>query len=91
MTPEVATAIALQGLTYLASDPETFGEFLAQSGIGPHDLRERMMDPELHGGILDTLMECGDDTLLAFCGENNLTPQDVMHARALLPGGLHMM
>jgi hypothetical protein len=80
-----AEALALRALAFLAGDPERLGRFLALSGIGPAELRERASDPLLLGGVLDHLL--GDERLLlAFAEAMDVAPDAAARARRLLPG-----
>lgn len=76
---EAAVAVAVKALTYLAQDMERIGGFLAQSGLGPGDLRARAQEPAFGAAVLGYLLS--DETLLiAFAAESGLRPQDVLHA-----------
>ncbi len=86
MQREHAETLGLKGLTWLAGDPDALGRFLAGSGLGPDELRERAADPELLGAVLDFLLS--DDALLTmFCADEGIKPTHVHQARAMLPGG----
>ena len=89
MNEDQATTIALQALAFIASDAEVLGNFLAQSGLGPEDLKKRMDNPDLQGAVLDLIL-ADDRVLLGFCNANDLTPEIVIHARQALPGGLEV-
>jgi hypothetical protein len=85
---DVAEAIALRALAFLAEDPERLGRFLALSGIGPSELRSRASDPALLGGVLDHLLS-DERLLLAFAEANELKPEAAARARRHLPGAMH--
>lgn len=80
---EAAGAVAVSALTFLAQDMERIGGFLAQSGLGPGDLRTRAHEPAFGAAVLQYLLS--DDALLtAFAADAKLRPQDVVHALVAL-------
>ena len=80
---EVAEIVAIQALSFLASDPERLGQFLTETGIGPQTLRSSAADPKFLAGVLDFIMR-DDATVQAFAGVSQLTPQAVAGAREVL-------
>ena len=80
---EVAEIVAIQALSFLASDPERLGQFLTESGIGPQTLRTSAADPKFLAGVLDFIMR-DDATVQAFAGATQLTPDAVGNAREVL-------
>ena len=80
---EVAEIVAIQALSFLASDPERLGQFLTESGIGPQTLRSSAADPKFLAGVLDFIMR-DDATVQAFAGVSQLTPEAVAGAREAL-------
>jgi len=80
---EVAEFVAIQALSFLASDPERLGMFLTESGIGPQTLRASATDPKFLAGVLDFIMR-DDATVQAFAGASQLTPQAIANAREVL-------
>ena len=86
MTPENAEILALKGLAFLANAPDSLDRFLALSGIGGGELRERAEEPEFLAAVLDFLLS--DEPLLtAFCEAEALDAKAVHGARRTLPGG----
>ncbi len=85
MTPETAQTIALQALTFVATDEYAFQGFLNLTGLDIGTVRLRANDPELQGGVLDYLLQ-NEDRLLAFCEHIDIEPTVPARARALLPG-----
>jgi hypothetical protein len=85
MTKEWAEEIALLAIQFLAQRPEDLGSFLAQTGLGPADLRARVTDPEFLGGLLDHLIG-NQELLIAFAASASLKPQEVVRARLSFPG-----
>ena len=45
ITMEIAEKLAISALSFLATDPERLGRFLAISGIGPEAIRTAAADP----------------------------------------------
>ncbi len=77
------TAIAILG--WLAGEPELLSRFLALTGVSPSDVRHAVNDPGFLSGILDFLMG-HEPTLMAFCAANDVAPETVVRAHALLAG-----
>jgi len=85
LTKEAAEGLAIQALTFLASEPERFGGFLAATGIGPTQIRAAANEPGFLAGVLDYL--AADDGLIArFAAETGRDPGDVARAHAALGG-----
>lgn len=85
MTPEKAEILALEGLGWLAGDPDSIQKFLNLSGIDAAGLRQAAGEPGTCLAVLDFLL--GDeDLLLKFCEAARLEPRKVHAARhALAP------
>jgi hypothetical protein len=80
---QVAEAIAVQALTFIAADPARLGRFLAETGIGPATIRAAASDPQFLAGVLDFLL--GDDSLVvAFAAHAEIEPEHVRAARDIL-------
>ena len=78
-----AESLAIQALTFLASDPARFGRFLALTGIGPEQIRAAAASPGFLAGVLDHL--ASDEALLIeFAGEANIPPGEVAGARSVI-------
>ena len=83
LTLDDAESIALQGLTFLASDPERMSRFFALTGIAPGELRSWNDEPRLQAAVLDHLL--GDESLLlVFAAEAGIAPEDAAPARDVL-------
>ena len=80
---EVAEIVAIQALSFVASDPERLGAFLAESGIGPETLRTAAADPHFLGHVLDFVMR-DDETVKAFASVSRLHPTNIAAARQAL-------
>lgn len=82
---DAAIALAIAALSFIASEPERLGRFLALTGIGPESIREAAREPDFLLGVLDHL--AGDEALLiAFANENAIAPEEVASAREVLAG-----
>ena len=80
-----AEVVAIRALGYIAADETLFERFLALTGFGAEDIRERVTDPGFLGGVLDFLL--GDERLvIAFAEASDLAPEVPMMARRKLPG-----
>lgn len=86
LPPETAEALAIAALGWIASDPEIAGGFLGYSGASPDALRARATDPHFLGFVLDYLM-LDDEMVIGFSRSAARPPEDVLRARAGLPGG----
>ncbi len=76
----------MKALTFLASDGERLGTFLAACGLGPADLKSGARNPQFLAGVLDYLL--GDESLLLTFAENaGIDPGSIAGARRFLPGG----
>jgi hypothetical protein len=82
---KAAEMLAIQGLSFLAAEPERLGRFLALTGIGPGEVRAMAQRPEFLAAVLDHLSS--DETLLVqFAQESGRNPMDIGRARATLSG-----
>jgi hypothetical protein len=80
---EVAEIVAVQALSFIASDPERLGLFLAESGIGPETLRTAAADPRFLASVLDFIMR-DDATVKAFASVSQLHPTNIAAAHQAL-------
>ena len=80
---EVAEIVAIQALSFVASDPERLGLFLAETGIGPETLRTAATDPHFLASVLDFVLR-DDATLKAFAGAAQLDPTTIAAAHQAL-------
>ncbi|NPD13914.1 DUF3572 domain-containing protein [Xinfangfangia sp. D13-10-4-6] len=83
---EQAQVLALQALAWLAADEDRISPFLAQSGIGADELRQRAGENEVLAAVLDFLLS-DEPLLLDFAASADQRPEAVMLARGALPGG----
>jgi hypothetical protein len=84
---ELAETIALQGLAWLASDPERFGHFCAATGAGPDTLAEQAGDPSALAGVL-AFIALDDRWVVDFAASVDIPPESVSRAYAELAGDL---
>jgi hypothetical protein len=82
---EGAERLAIEGLAFLASEPEELGRFLALVGLGPETLRDAAGDPGFLAGVLEYFME-NEALLLVFAARANIRPTLIAAARYLLDG-----
>jgi len=75
--------IGVAGLSYLASEPERIGRFLAVTGLGPENVRAAARDTSFLPALLDYLL-ANEAELVAFAAEMNLDPARVRAARDVL-------
>jgi hypothetical protein len=82
---EAAQALAVAALSFLASEPEHLGQFLAATGIGPDQMRTAARDRSFLTGVLDHFSG-NEPLLIAFAQHAGIDPTEVERARALLGG-----
>lgn len=80
---EVAEIVAIQALNFIAGDPDRLGLFLAETGIGPQNLRAAAADPRFLASVLDFVLR-DDATVTAFAKASELHPTNVAAAREVL-------
>jgi len=80
---EAAEIVAIQALNFIAGDPERLGLFLAETGIGPQNLRAAASDPLFLASVLDFVLR-DDATVTAFAKASELHPTNVAAAREVL-------
>jgi uncharacterized protein DUF3572 len=80
-----AEAIAAQALGFIAEDSARLGRFLAESGLGPENVRRAAADPAFLPAVLDFILAHEAD-LLDFSAQQGINPRHVSAARGLLPG-----
>ncbi len=82
---QVAETVAIQALSFLASEPARLGRFLAETGLGPETLRGAANSPEFLVSVLDFLLS--DEKLVKeFAEAHELKPSTVAAAREALGG-----
>jgi len=86
MNSEIAETIGLKALAWIAGNEDLLPVFMGATGTSEADLKDRAMDPELLGALLDFLL-MDDAWITAFCEANGLAFDQPMQARQALPGG----
>ena len=82
---EAAEALSIQALSFIASDAERLGRFLAVTGIGPSEIRAASREPRFLAGVLEFLVS--DQRLAAeFAAEAGYSPDDLAKAHISLGG-----
>lgn len=78
-----AEMLAIEGLSFLAANPEALGRFLALTGIGPAEIRRAAANNGFLAGVLDYFL--GDEPLLlAFANQAGIPAERVAAARRAL-------
>jgi hypothetical protein len=85
ITREIAENLAIHALSFLASDPERLGQFLAATGIGPDMIREAATDPSFLAGVLD-YVAADEQLLLAVAQHAGVAPEAIERAHTALSG-----
>jgi hypothetical protein len=85
---EGAERLAIEGLAFLASEPEELGRFLALVGLGPETLRDAANDPGFLTAVLEYFLE-NEALLLVFAARANIRPTLIAAARYLLDRDFH--
>ena len=85
MTQERAEEIGLGALVFLAEEPARLGRFLAETGLGPEDLRREAGSPEMLAAVLGHLLS-DESMLLVFTSGGSIDPTEVHAARTRLGG-----
>ncbi|MGH6726864.1 MAG: DUF3572 domain-containing protein [Pseudolabrys sp.] len=85
LTKQAAEAVAIQALSFIAGDSERLGRFLAETGIGPAEIRTAAREPGFLIGVLDHL--AADERLLtSFAAEAGVDASAIGKAIAALGG-----
>ena len=85
MQREAAETLALTALTWVVGDEDLRGRFLAMSGLQGDELRAHLGNPTFLAGLLDWLL-AHEPTLLRFCAEAGVAPEDPARASRALHG-----
>ena len=80
-----AEVLAIQGVSFLASDDDRIARFMANSGMSADSLTHGIHDPAILAGVLDYLLS-DDSLLLDFAEYAGVAPETPALARAVLPG-----
>ncbi len=85
-TRDSAETLALQALGWLAANDDLMPTFIDSTGTSESDLKARAADPVFLGAVLDFLM-MNDAWVIEFCDCISISYDQIMPARAALPGG----
>ena len=85
LSEQEAVELARQVLVFLAQDSDRIGRFLAVTGVGPGEIRQRVEDAGFLAGVLDYLLS-DEPLLLAFAEQMDMPPERPAAARWALPG-----
>ncbi|MDB5532512.1 MAG: hypothetical protein JWO28_827 [Hyphomicrobiales bacterium] len=80
---EAAEALAIEALSFLASDPERLERFLSLSGLDPATIRLAASDPGFLAAVLEYFTS-DESLLLAFSANTGRDPADVGKALRVL-------
>ncbi len=83
LTRARAETIALNGLAFLAAQPDEIERFLRNTGLDAAELRLRATDPDVLRAVLEYIL-AGDATTTGFCAEQNLAPRALHGASRML-------
>jgi hypothetical protein len=89
MTTARAETIALNGLAFLAAQPDEIERFLRNTGLDSGELRQRAADPDVLRAVLEYIL-AGDATTTGFCAEQALEPRDLHDCHRVLSGPREM-
>lgn len=84
---EKSEAIAIDVLSWLASEPELLNRFLGLSGLEASQLRQAATQPGFFTGVLEFLIN-HEPTLLKYCEASNERPEHIAQAFRQLGGHL---
>lgn len=85
VTAAEAEALAARAFAFLATDPDRLGTFLAETGLGPDNVRAAAATPGFLPAVLDYLIG-HEPVLIEFAADQNLDPADIVTAHGALPG-----
>jgi hypothetical protein len=83
---DAAEALALQAVAMIVGDEELLPRFLAMTGSGVDELRQRVAEPAFLGAVLDFVLE-EDATVAQLAEAAGVGLETVWLARSKLPGG----
>ena len=84
---EKSEEVAIDVLSWLATEPELFNRFLGLSGLEASQLRQAATQPGFFAGVLEFLIN-HKPTLLKYCEASNERPEHVAQAFRQLGGNL---
>ena len=87
-----AEIIAINGLSFIASEEKYLGGYLKLSGTDIEQLRENTANPSTMPGILASILDYflqNEKHLIEFAQEYEIDPTDIARARQCFPGAIH--
>ena len=84
-TPD-AEALAIEGLGFIAADPDLLPRFLALTGIEASSIRMAAREPGFLAGVLNFIL-AHEPTLLSFAASAGISPDSVAASARALPFG----
>lgn len=82
-----AETLALRALTYIVGNPDLRGRLLDVTGLDSHTLRSKAGDPALLAATL-AFLEAHEPDLVACAAALEITPQELVEARATIDTGV---
>lgn len=92
MDNDRAEIIAINALSFVASDEKILAGYLNLSGIDLHQIKENLANPETMAGILSGVLDYllqNEKYLIDFSEESQLDPKEINAARLCFPGAIH--
>lgn len=87
-----AEIIAINALSFVASDEKILAGYLNLSGTDLNQIKENLANPEtmtgVLSGVLDYLLQ-NEKYLIDFSEESQLDPKEISAARHCFPGAIH--
>ena len=83
---EAAQVMALRMVEFLSGEDGLLEAFVATSGVAPHDLGQRLSEPETLAAVMDFVLQ-DDSRVIAFARQAGVDPTVIPGLRAFLPGG----
>lgn len=83
---EAAQVMALRMVEFLSGEDGLLEAFVATSGVAPHDLGQRLSEPETLAAVMDFVLQ-DDGRVIAFARQAEVDPMVIPGLRAFLPGG----
>lgn len=83
MNLDQAETLALQGLTFLAADPQRLTRFLSLTGTTPDDLKTWAENPHLQSAVLEHFMT-DESLLMVAAADLSVAPEAFGRAQSVL-------
>jgi hypothetical protein len=80
-----AEMLAIQGLAFIAEEPERLNRFLETTGIALDQIRAATREPGFFAGVLEHMLS-DESLLIAFADSAGIDPAEVARARSALGG-----